>query len=548
VTDGRRGAKATTVAGEAAWAAQHPLVAEAIGEVLDRGGNAVDAAIAASLLQAVLQPELSNHAGSVAGLVWDARARQVHALNSMGTLVPDLPPFRPVPPGHGVYSEFMGLGPMAAVPGFIPGLAALHERFGSQPWAELCVPAIAAAEQGVEVTPDQAVWLGEVGSFFHYSVSGRAMFDVDGFMPRYGDVWRNPALGATLRRLASVGPTEFTEGEWARSFVARANEMGWPITLGHLVANPPRWTEPTRFSHRGHEVVQLFPPERQGVFCALVLGVLGELGVRDLGLPSRSAESMFLLGHTLRRAVADVNLVGDPHHFGDAATPLMDPRYHQLLAALIRAQRPSTDLTAHVRLMRGANALDAAGAHRAPTGSCELSIRDRDGNWVQMMHTLQSGGIPGEVVGGVPMVGSHSGSSLGVPIGAVLAPGARLRSTIGSTMVLRDGSPWLALGSPGEVWVTVPQVLSAILDHGLAPDVAGEEPFTRGLLDSYHLPVESRLAPGVVDGLAALGVLVEPLSPYEAHLGSYQMTWVGDDGTVRAATGSRRAGATGGRP
>jgi gamma-glutamyltranspeptidase/glutathione hydrolase len=66
-------------------------------------------------------------------------------------------------------------------------------------------------------------------------------------------------------------------------------------------------------------------------------------------------------------------------------------------------------------------------------------------------------------------------------------------------------------------------------------------------MDSYHLPVESRLAPGVVDGLAALGVLVEPLSPYESHLGSYQMTWRGDDGRLRAATGSRRAGATAGR-
>jgi gamma-glutamyltranspeptidase/glutathione hydrolase len=302
-----------------------------------------------------------------------------------------------------------------------------------------------------------------------------------------------------------------------------------------------------RFNHLGHDVVQLFPPERQGVFCALVLGVLDHLDITRLGLPADSAEAMFMLAHTLRRAVSDVNLVGDPHCFGEVASTLMDPDYHRHVASLVLGQRPSVDLTQHVRLMRGPGALDAAGAHRAPTGSCELSIRDSAGNWVQMMHTLQSGGIPGEVVGGVPMVGSHSGWSLGVPIGATLAPGARLRSTIGSTLVLRDGEPWLGLGSPGEVWVTVPQVLSAILDHGLAPDVAGEQPFTRGLMDSYHLPVESRLAPGVVDGLAALGVLVEPLSPYESHLGSYQMTWRGDDGQYRAATGSRRAGATAGR-
>jgi gamma-glutamyltranspeptidase/glutathione hydrolase len=547
MTDGRRGPKTTTVARDAAWAAQHPDVVATIGAVLDRGGNAIDAAVAASLHQAVLQPELSNHAGTVAALVWHAASRQVYAVNAMGTLAADVAPFRPVPPGHGPYSEFMGLGPMAAIPGFMPGLGELHDRFGSRPWAELCDPAITSAEQGVVVTDDQAVWLGEVGSFFHYSVSGRALFTVDGFMPRAGDVWRNPDLAATLRRLAQVGPAEFTEGDWARAFVARANDMGWRIDLDHLSANPPRWTEPMRFTHRGHDVVQLFPPERQGVFCALVLGVLDHLDITRLGLPADSAEAMFMLAHTLRRAVSDVNLVGDPHCFGEVASTLMDPDYHRHVASLVRGQRPSVDLTQHVRLMRGPGALDAAGAHRAPTGSCELSIRDSAGNWVQMMHTLQSGGIPGEVVGGVPMVGSHSGWSLGVPIGATLAPGARLRSTIGSTLVLRDGEPWLGLGSPGEVWVTVPQVLSAILDHGLAPDVAGEQPFTRGLMDSYHLPVESRLAPGVVDSLAALGVLVEPLSPYESHLGSYQMTWRGDDGQYRAATGSRRAGATAGR-
>jgi gamma-glutamyltranspeptidase/glutathione hydrolase len=400
----------------------------------------------------------------------------------------------------------------------------------------------------VVVSPEQAVWLGETARFFLYSPSGRASFTIDGHIPQAGDVWHKPELAATLERLADVGPDEFTHGDWARAFVERGTSMGWGVTIEHLVANPPRWTEPTRFTHRGHEVLQLAPPERQGVFCALVLGVLERLDISHLGLPSQSPEAMFALAHTLRRAVADVNLVADPELFGDAASVLMSPDYHESLARLIRAQHPRVDLSTHSELVQGQLAQRAAGGSKAPTGSCELSIVDRSGNWVQMMHTLQSGGIPGEVVGGVAMVGSHAQTSLGVPIGAVHAPGARLRSTIGSTLVLRDGAPWLGLGSPGEVWVTVPQVLSGILDHGLDPDAAAEEPLTRGLSDDYRLQVESRLGLGMVEGLAALGVLVDPLPPFEPHLGSYQMTWRDEGGTLRAATGSRRAGGTAGRP
>jgi gamma-glutamyltranspeptidase/glutathione hydrolase len=159
-----------------------------------------------------------------------------------------------------------------------------------------------------------------------------------------------------------------------------------------------------------------------------------------------------------------------------------------------------------------------------------------------MMNTLQSGGIPGEVLGGVPMVGSHGMTSLAAAIGGWFAGGGRMRSVIGNTIVLRDGKPWWSLGSPGNVHCTVPQVLSNVLDYGMDPYTAEDAPRMLPLEDDYKLSVESRLPEDVVDGVARLGVLVEPLPRYDYHMGSFQMSWRGGDGKLNASAGPRRAG------
>src|SRR5262249_40924572 len=148
-----------------------------------------------------------------------------------------------------------------------------------------------------------------------------------------------------------------------------------------------------------------------------------------------------------------------------------------------RRSRPKTDLTEHVRVTAGNPALAAVGLPTAAarkvhpgTGGCELSIVDPQGNWVQMMNTPQSGGIPRVVLDGVPLVGSHATTDMSASIAGWFSGGGRLRLPIGNTIVLRDGKPWLSLGTPGNVHVTIPQVLSYILDHGLSPEEAVDAP------------------------------------------------------------------------
>jgi gamma-glutamyltranspeptidase/glutathione hydrolase len=525
-------------------ASQHPIVTGTMLDVMRGGGNAVDAAIAGCLVQATVQQEMTNHAGSVTVLYWDASSQRTHDLNSRGTIVPGLAPFRPVPKGKGYYAS-LGEPPFAVIPGFMPGLKALHERFATRQWAELCEPAIRWAEDGHEVDSFEHFVIAQTVDFFLYTASGRAHFTPDGHLPQVGDSWPKPELAQTLRSLAVEGPDHFIKGEWARRFVERANELGWDIELQHLDAIPPRWGSGLRYPHRGYEIVQLSAPDRQAVFCALALGVLEQLDVATLGHYTESAEALYYLAHVLRRADQERGLLNDPAVFDDPASTLLSPDFHAHLAELLRRSKPRIDMSEHVKVVAGGPALAAAGGLVQPAGSCELSVVDAYGNWLQMMHTLQSGGIPGEVVGGVPMVGSHAQTSLASPMGGWFAGGGRMRTSMGHTFVFSDGAPIWSLGTPGNVYWTVAQVLLNRMHYGMGPYEAEDAPRLLPLTDDYKVPIESRVSEAVVTDLARMGLLVDPLPPYDYRMGSFQMCW-SDGGILHSAAGPRRAGAAAG--
>src|SRR4051794_32476661 len=128
---------------KAAVTTDSAIVTETMVKVLRSGGNAADAGIAGAMVQAAVEPFMTNHAGLVTFLYYEAKTGKVHQLDSLGGHPSGLPPFRPVPPGMGPYAL---LPPSGIIPGFMPGLKAIHERFGSKQWAELCEDAVRWAE------------------------------------------------------------------------------------------------------------------------------------------------------------------------------------------------------------------------------------------------------------------------------------------------------------------------------------------------------------------------------------------------------------------
>lgn len=538
---------------KAVCSSSQPIVTETMLQVLRDNGNAADAAIAGSLVQAVVEPHMTNHAGSAAILYWESRTGKAHHLNGHGTLVPDLAPFRPVPP-IGIRFAMPGSNPCAAIPGFIPALGEFHARFGSKSWSYLCQPALEWARSGHQVSSFEYGVLQEELRFYTYFPSGRELFTPDGFLPEVGQTFATPALAETMQRLAAEGPEYFTKGEWAKHFVAEANRLGWPITMQDMIAIPPRWQEPLRYGHRGNEIIQLSPPERTGIFTAMVLGILSNFDLKSMGHYTESAESLYLMAHAMRRAHWEVGLLYDPQSFNVPQEAWLSKEYLQRIAEIIWQSRPKVDLTNHIGMVSGKPALAAAGlptgesgkTHQ-PGGSCELSIVDTQGNWVQMLNTLQGGGIPGVVVDGVPMVGSHVRTDMTADMSGWFTGGGRSRSIIGSTIVLRDGNPWLSLGTPGNVYGTMPQVLSSILDYDMDPYDAAVQPRMDPLRDDYVLEIESRIPVKVTEDLAKLGIQLQPLPMYDYNMGSFQMSWR-DETTNKlcSCADPRRAGSANG--
>lgn len=544
---------------KAAVTTDSAIVTETMVNVLAAGGNAADAAIAGCMVQAAVEPFMTNHAGLVTFLLYEAATGTIHQLDSLGAFPSGLPPFKPVPPGNGGYTY---IPPSALIPGFMPGLKEIHRRFATLPWAELCADAVAWAESGhVVSTFEYGVnHFGE--KFITYFPEGRAFYQPDGYFPNVGDVFVPAGLAETLRGVAA-DPDHMITGAWAEAFVRRANELGWKIRPEHMTETPPRWVEPLRFRHEEYEIVTLGPPQAQGFFTAVALGVMKHLGIRSI--EPGSAEHWWAMGHALRQGARHWEYAQDETIYDVPREEVLDDGYHAHLARLIRRSRPRIDLTDHIRLAGdGAAAGDFLSAlgggggkprmmrqeEKQPTGSCELAVVDADGNWVQMMNTLQGSGIPGQVVGGVPMVGSHATFGfLQSSIDATLVQGAKLRCVIGNTLVLKDGRPVFSAGSPGNIHCTLPQVLANLLDFRMAPQAAVEAPRMLPMSESRTVVIEDRLAPGVVEDLHRLGVRVGVLPGYDYHMGSFSVIARDEaTGTLTAVADPRRCAVADGLP
>lgn len=544
------GPKAPVTGLKAAVSTDSAIVTSTMLQVLHDGGNAVDAGIAGCLVQAAVEPFMTNLTGTVTFLYYEAKSGQYYQLDSAGFLPSGLAPFKPVPPQPVGYAV---MPPSACIPGFMPGLKALHERFATRPWAELCAPAIRWAEDGHPVSSFEYyvnTWGADFTTFFP---EGRAFYRADGHFTPVGHRFVPPGMAQTLRRVAEYGPDHMISGQWAEAFVAKANEMGWNITLEHMVENSPRWIEPMRFQHREYEIVSLGVPQQQGAYIAVTLGILRELNLRSVR--PGSAEHYFYLSHALRLAQIHCGFLTDTVVADAALDVMLDVEHHKQLARLIRGLQPKVDLSDHVRLATGlaggpGGIYGAAGAPtkgrsdtKQPSGSCELSIVDSEGNWVQMMNTLQSGGIPAMVVEGVPMVGAHATfGGLTSSIDGRIFKGARLRQPLGNTFVLKDGKPLFSLGSPGNVHCTVPQVLAWLLEFGYAPYEAVAAPRILPMGEDSSLLLEDRVSEKTLDGLAAMGVNVKVSEGWDFHMGSFAMCFRDTDGSIGTVADPRRCG------
>ncbi len=508
----------------------HPLGAQAGLRMLLKGGNAVDAAVAAAAAMTIVEP-VSNGLGSDAFcILWDGE--RLHGLNASGTAPRDWTPAY----FHGKYGSGASSPPergwdSVTVPGAVAGWVALSERFGRLPFADLMEPAIELAERGYAVTPVVQMKWAAAEPLLRGQPGFQEAFLPRGRAPEVGELFRFPQAGRSLRLIAQSRGAALYGGEIAEAAVRHARDHGGAIRLEDFSGYRPEWVAPIARRYRGHLVHEM-PPNGQGIAALVALGILEHLDLR--GLSVDGAESAHLQIEAMKLAFADTyRCVADPASMEVTPAQMLDDAY----------------LASRAKLIDRARAQEFPSGQPAKGGTIYLSAADESGMMVSFIQSNYMGFGSGVVVPGygVSMQNRGHAFSLDAASGNVAAPGKRpFHTIIPGFLTTGEGRPVMSFGVMGANMQPQGhvQTLVRMLDHGHNPQAACDAPrwrFNVGL----EINVEQGMDPGTVQGLASLGHRMAVIQDSYQDFGAGQFIWrLGDpaaEGYV-AASDSRRDG------
>ena len=465
-------------------AAANPLAVEAGYRILKQGGNAVDAAIAVQLVLGLVEPQSSGLGGGAFMLLHDGTRKKLIAYDGRETAPAAAKPDRFLENGEPLafYDAVIG-GKSVGVPGTVRLLGTVHRKHGRLRWAELFVPAIALAEQGFAVSPRLNALVASESLF----TQPRAMayfFGADGTPLPVGTVLKNPAYGATLRRIAAGGADAFYRGEIARDIVETANSHRNPgdLTLADLAGYRVQVREAVCDSYRGYRVCGMPLPSSGGVTVLQMLKILEPYDLRAMG--PASFWSVHFFSEAGRLAFADRDVYEADPAFYTPPAGLLDEAYLLHRSALIRSDasmgvaQPGNPPEKVLPANKVAFGRDMA--LEFPSTS-HISIVDKYGNAVAMTTTIEDAfGSRLMTQGGFLLNNeltdfSFAPTDHGKPVANRVEAGKRPRSAM-SPMIVYDrfGRVAIVAGSPGGSAIInyVAKVLIGIIDWDLGPQAA----------------------------------------------------------------------------
>ncbi len=462
--------QATAVGGGGAAATVDPVATKAAIDVLRRGGNAVDAAVAAAAVLGVVEPFSSGVGGGGFMVVYSAHDGRVFTLDGRETAPAAFRPNSFIDPSTGQPISFVE-GVTSGLGVGVPGTPRLWEkavaRFGSIPLAEALAPSIGIARGGFEVDQTFHDQVASNRDRFQDFTSTRQLYLRDGIAPPVGSIFRNPDLARTYQTLAGHGMDAFYGGPVADAIVATvqhpplapaATRTVRPglMTAGDLAGYQAIARAPTDVQYRGYEVFSMGPPSSGGSTVGEALNILEGF---DLGSLPR-AEALYLMLEASKLAFADRNqYLADPDFVNVPIQGLLSDAYAAQRRALIG------DTALPVPVGPG----DPL-PFNVPSSTTHLTVSDRFGNVVSYTFTIEQIGGSGIVVPGYGFLLNNELTDFNFVTGTANSPagGKRPRSSMSPTIVLKDGKPILALGSPGgaSIITTVLQLLLERLDLG----------------------------------------------------------------------------------
>lgn len=476
--------------------AVHEVAARVGADVLQRGGNAVDAAVATGFALGVVYPWAGPLGGGGFMLIHLADGRDVAI---------DYRERAPAAATRGMYvgpdgNVLQGPGSStfgwraSGVPGDVAGWALALEKYGSHKltWAELIEPARRLAAEGHVITQFTASrFRGQAGKLGSFPESKKIFLNGGAFW-RAGDVWRQPELAATLARLQQNGPREFYEGETAHRIADAMARNGGAITLEDLKHYTATERVPLRITYRGYEVVTMPPPSSSGIALLQMFGMVEPFDVAGLGQNSSAKYHLFI--EAMRRAYRDrAEYLGDPDFVPVPVTGLLDRGY---IAGLMKNfdpdhATPSAGLApGHPAGAPSRTVTDAGNAPPESTETTHVSIVDAAGNAVANTFTLNGGFGSGVTIPGIGVLMNNEMDDFTAKPGApnmfrliqseanAIAPGKRPLSSMSPTFVFKEHKVFLVTGAPGGSTIinAVFQVITNVIDFDLPVGIAVDAP------------------------------------------------------------------------
>ena len=520
--NGPRTGRPPTRAPHGMVAAPHYLASQAGVAMLQRGGSAVDAAIAANAVLCVAYPHMAGLGGDGFWLIADGQSDQVHAINASGPAA-QLATLARYKTGPDV-EEIAARGAQAAltVPGAIDGWRLAHERFGRLPWADLFAPAIGYARDGVPVSRSLVDWTVQDVPILRRFPETAAIFLPGGRVPVDGDRLVQTALASSMQRLAQRGPRDgFYEGETAERICKAMGAAGSPLRPSDFAAYHAEWVTPISATYRNNTVYEL-PPNTQGFTPLQILNMIEGYDVAAWG--DGTADYYHHIGEAVKIA------------FADREEWLTDPRFVEIPVekliskAYCDERRKLIDPTRALDIATVPAGIAYAHPHdrRAPDGdTCYFCAADKDGMVVSLIqsiyHDFGSGVVGGDT--GIIMQNRGAFFSLDEHHPNCLQPGKRTFHTLIPALMMRDGKPVLAFGSMGGEGQPQTQaaMLTRIVDFGYDVQQAIEAP--RWLMGrtwgtkSRSFSLEGRVSDQVVRELKRRGQPVQMVTDWNDNMG-----------------------------
>jgi gamma-glutamyltranspeptidase/glutathione hydrolase len=363
--------RSEVIAQNAMAATSQPLATQVALEVMKRGGNAVDAAIAANAMLGLVEPTGCGIGGDLFALVWDAESKQLYGLNASGRSPQSLSLDYFKENGHKKIPSFGALP--VSVPGAVDGWFMLHDRFGSVPMSAVLAPAITYAREGFPVSEVIAYYFAMNKARIGHYPGFADVFMPNGDVPKKGEVFTNPNLAATYEKIATGGRDAFYKGDIARTIGAYIKDQGGFLSYADLAAHTSTWVEPVSANYRGYDVWEL-PPNGQGIAALQILNVLEQYDIEGMGFDS--AEYIHTFVEAKKLAFEDrAKFYADPDFVETPVEWLISKQYAQQRRSLIDPKK-------------AAKRYDA-GQYEGDT--IYLTVADQQGNMVSLIQSNYRG-------------------------------------------------------------------------------------------------------------------------------------------------------------